>query len=275
MSEPSLDAKIAAAFANGKVASSNDLQALIQEVEAGIAEADTLASAERDKSLDFSIAPAEAEAAAQRVVIAELKAQRYRAALARLRDQSRQALAAENQARYLDRHHELEREGEALAQELAEVYLGAVDRIVGIFVRLRDFHGQCHALHVTDPGGLPHVDDPELQARGLSAFSRECPSLLTAVQLIDWTTGKPIWPLTQPNELAVAYAMTMRPLHDIRYTSQWWRAAEQDRIERAAITERRIAEQQAAEVASRQRYEASLQQAEKEREQRAHERRRA
>jgi hypothetical protein len=55
------------------------------------------------------------------------------------------------------------------------------------------------------------------------------------VQLVDRATGKPIWPLDQPNELAVAYAAMVRPSRDLRYTADWWRAAEIDNAERRQL----------------------------------------
>ena len=60
-----------------------------------------------------------------------------------------------------------------MTQELAELYPGAVGPLVDVFVRLRAFQQKCRALHLTDPGGLPHLTDPELMARGLDGFSRD------------------------------------------------------------------------------------------------------
>jgi len=67
-------------------------------------------------------------------------------------------------------------------------------------------------LHLSDPGGSPHLGEPELMARGLDGFTRDTPSLLESVRLRDWGTGREVWPT--PSTFSVDYAQSMPvPLH--------------------------------------------------------------
>jgi hypothetical protein len=50
----------------------------------------------------------------------------------------------------------------------------------------------------------------------------------------------------------------MAPTFDPRYSADWWKVLEQDNAERAKVTHRRQVEQEAAQVASREAYEAAL-----------------
>ena len=49
--------------------------------------------------------------------------------------------------------------------------------------------------------------DPELIARNLDGFDRERPSLLAEVHLLDWNSGRQIWPPPGPS-MAAAFAAT-------------------------------------------------------------------
>jgi hypothetical protein len=106
------------------------------------------------------------------------------------------------------RYEQLKIEGAALGAELAEIYPGLVGPLVDLFGRLRAFRQRCHALHAGDPGGLPHVSDPELKARGLGGFTADNPSLLESVHLHDWQSGKEVWPPRQPS-FAAEFAASM------------------------------------------------------------------
>ena len=50
----------------------------------------------------------------------------------------------------------------------------------------------------------------------------------------------------------------MVPTFDPRYSAAWWKVLEQDNIERAKITQRRQADEEAAQVARREAYEAAV-----------------
>ena len=75
---------------------------------------------------------------------------------------------------------------------------------------------------------MEHLLSAELHARGLDSFTRDMPSLLTAVRLVDWDTGRQIWPLPRPS-MASAFAAAV-PVYDRRCTADW----AQDNERRAA-----------------------------------------
>jgi hypothetical protein len=70
-------------------------------------------------------------------------------------------------------------------------------------------------------------------ARGLDSFSRDAPSLLTSVHLVDGDSGRPAWPLPKPS-MASAFAAMAMPGSGPRFTGDW-----------AKDDERRAAGQQA------------------------------
>ena len=89
--------------------------------------------------------------------------------------------------------------------ELVDLYPSLVGPLVDLFGRLRAFRERCRALHVTDPGGLPHVVDPELVARRLDGFTRDVPSLLDSVRLPDFTSGRELTARENPNSFAASF----------------------------------------------------------------------
>jgi hypothetical protein len=184
------------------------------------------------------------------------------------------ALGAEYHQRWFADFERVEARRDAAAAKFAEAYPRLLAELVALFREGDDIDVDCARVN----GGAP-VNEPrrllsvELTARGLTDFTTK-PSITATVRLPDWDSGQIIWPVQRPNDLALSVAASMMPPHDIRFTSRWWEASERDRIERAEIVERRIAEQEAEQAAARQRYEATLLEQEKERERRAHERQR-
>ena len=71
-----------------------------------------------------------------------------------------------------------------------------------------------------------YLRSAELHARGLDSFSRDTPSLLTAVHLVDWDSGRQIWPPLRPS-IASAFATTMVPASGRRFSPEWWKDSEQ------------------------------------------------
>jgi hypothetical protein len=94
MKQLTLDARIAAALADGKIAA-DDLQQLLPQIEAAIEDADRQAKQERERALDPSVSPSDAQETAQRASVAELKRDRLKAALPRLREKLAEALRAD------------------------------------------------------------------------------------------------------------------------------------------------------------------------------------
>jgi hypothetical protein len=69
-----------------------------------------------------------------------------------------------------------------------------------------------------------------LELRGRDRFTRDTPSLLTSVCLIDWDSGRQVWPLPRP-PMAAAFATSMVPAYD---PADWAK----DNERRAAAQER-------------------------------------
>jgi hypothetical protein len=121
-----------------------------------------------------------------------------------------------------------------LAEELRSVYPAVVAKIVDLFTRIKVINETLSTLHQARPVGVQlHLYSRELEARGIEAFARDVPSLLDSVHLIDWESGREIWPPPQPS-MAAAFAATAMPAYDRRFTGDW-----------AKDNERRAAEQRA------------------------------
>jgi hypothetical protein len=184
----------------------HDLANLLMQTDFAIPQAEEFAKLENEKSLDplQSPDPREARQAAEDAVFAS---NRLRTLRPRLLARYHEVSAAEQRDKYLAHYEQLKIEGAALGAELADLY-GAVMPLIDLFVRLRAFRERCSSLHLTDPGGLAHVRDPELVARRLDGFTRDVPSLLDAVHLHDWQSGTEVWPPRQPS-FAAEFAQTM------------------------------------------------------------------
>jgi hypothetical protein len=225
---PTLDERINVALQADAAVTSADLGALIQETETEIAKADKEYAAE--PSLD--------PGAAHQAMMATLVANRLRLLLlpkllARYQEvhEREQAAAwrAEREAAWLTKHDTLKRERDALVaelRELREVYADVATKTANLFGRIAINNEALAELHRTRPSGMEqHLVSAELLARGLDSFSRDTPSLLTAVHLVDWDSGRQIWPLPPPS-MASAFATTMVPASG-RFSAEWWKDSEQ------------------------------------------------
>ena len=132
-------------------------------------------------------------------------------------------------AAWLPEYDVLMRQRDALAEELSEVYPDAVAKLVDLFHRINGNDEELSRLHQARPPGVTlHLLSSELEARGLDGFSRDMPSLRTAVQLFDWSSGQQIWPpRRQSAQSAFAAAV---PVDDARFSANW----AQDNERRAA-----------------------------------------
>jgi hypothetical protein len=61
---------------------------------------------------------------------------------------------------------------------------------------------------------MGRVLSAELHARGLDSFSYNTPSLRTAVHLVDWDSGREIWPPPPPSMAAAFAATSMVPAYN-------------------------------------------------------------
>ena len=189
--------KLKAALTDSAVTTS-ELEKIARETDNAIEVARQEALAARERGLDLC---ADARLARAEIDDVEFFVSRLLTQRPRLEALLHTRRQADQRDAYLVRYEELKIEGAALGAELADLYPGLVGPLVDLFGRLRDFREQCHRLHVTDPGSMPHVRDPELVARRLDGFTGEMQSLLEAVHLPDFTSGRELWPKSPPLRL--------------------------------------------------------------------------
>jgi hypothetical protein len=218
-----LEQRIAIARQLDAAITSAHVAALIEETEAAIAKADQEGTVEQTLSLD-------PKAARQAIADATFAANRLRTLLSKLQARYQQLRNEEETTAWLADLEALKPERDALAEELREVYPDAVAKIVDLFVRITaNDKALSEVLQARPAGVMGRLLSAELHARGLDRFTRDMPSLLTAVHLVDLDTGRQVWPPPKP-PLAVACAAIAMP----RFTADW-----------AKDNERRTAGQQA------------------------------
>jgi hypothetical protein len=105
-------------------------------------------------------------------------------------------------------------EGVQLAADLA-LYGEVAPKLVDVFSRLAAYRQKLSALYADRPPGVDDIPDPELEARNLQHFARDCPTLLDSVQLRDWHSGREVWPERSSAQFAATFAQSMAvPLRD-------------------------------------------------------------
>jgi hypothetical protein len=211
---PTLEERInAAALQPDTAITSAHVAALMEEAEAGIAKA------EKQREVDQTLA-LDPKAARQAIADAAFAANRLRALLLKLQARYQQLRDEEEATAWLAKLDAFRPERDALAEELREVYRDAVTRIVELFVRITAHNKALAELLQARPAGvMEHLLSAELHARGLDSFSYNMPSLLTAVHLVDWDSGREIWP-PRPPSMAAALAAAV-PVYDRRCTADW------------------------------------------------------
>jgi hypothetical protein len=222
---------------------SADVAELIEEAESGIAKAEKEGTVDQTLSLD-------PKAARQAIADATFAANRLRMLLSKLQVRYAELRADEEATAWLAELDAFKPERDALAGELRELYPDAVAQIVDLFVRIKaNDEALSDLLQKRPPGVMEHLLSAELHARGLDSFSRDMPSLLTSVHLVDWDSGREIWPPPRPS-MASAFAATAIPGNDRRFTGDWAKdneqraAAQQAERQRMADFYRRLDQEQ-------------------------------
>jgi hypothetical protein len=267
----SIEQKISSALANPNIGST-DLIELIAEVAEAADAAEKSAAAEKEKALDLIASP-DGRKAHETLVAAELIRDRLKTILPKLRNRLTEALATERHARWLTDYQRAEKLRDQAAQKFARHYPELLDNLVALFHEAEEVDKECARVNSSAPRGEHRrLDCVELTARGLNKFTHSQPSIAKTIQLPEWEQSSTLaWPPPEPS-FAATYAASMVPTFDPRYSADWWKVLERENAERAKVTQRRQVEQEAAQVASREAYEASLQQQERDRERQAHER---
>jgi hypothetical protein len=269
-----LEQRIVAALANGS-ASSAALMELIDEVSTAAEAAEQAAAAERERALDVVASPDVGEAHAA-LVAAELGRDRLQTVLPKLRMRLTEALAAEHHARWHADFQRVERLRDQAAEKFARQCPELLAGLVGLFRETAEIDGECSRVNAAAPANEPRrLVGVELHARGMDTFTASQPSVSATVRLPDYAHSDTMaWPVLRPNDFAIQLVESMRPPHDVRFTSDWWKASEADAAERQQIAERRAAQQQADAAQARAEYEQTLPKNQEDRERRAYEARR-
>jgi predicted transcriptional regulator len=221
--EVTLEQEIVAALAEAEI-NSSDLSALIERVEAAIAEADQAAETARSNALDPALSP-NAKAAREAMVAAEFDRARLRTVLPRLQQRLQEVQAQEYAARWLADYEQVKIKRDALAQEYGATYPKIVAQFVDLFSRAEAADKEVSRVNGSAPAGEHRrLRQTELVARGLGNFSRADPPITKAVQLPDWTNSeKMAWPPAEPS-LAVQFATSMTFSHP---SGDWWQQREE------------------------------------------------
>ena len=112
-------------------------------------------------------------------------------------------------------------------------------KIIDLFVRITTNNEALSALHQARPTGmLQHLLSAELHARGLDTFTRDNPSLLESTRLIDWVSGREVWPPAR-TPLAVLVAAFV-PRSQYRNPADWWKDNERRTAEQRAEQRRMV-----------------------------------
>jgi hypothetical protein len=257
MNTTDLETRIASALTNDGVAS-RELAALLTELEAAVSDADEAAEAAREKALD-PIALPDASKAEQSAWAAKLNLDRLRSFLSRVRQRLDEVEAAEYAAQWQADYEAVETKRDAVAKEMAEVYLSFTTQLCDLFQRAEAVDKECLRVNGEAPRGEHRrLRGVELTARNLDDFSASHPSIMEAVKLPEWKhTGRMAWPPPKV-PLAVVFAASMTPPPDPRFSADWAAAREQDMARRAATETRWAKEEEDRHAKSRRAYEASL-----------------
>src|ERR1035437_6384946 len=215
---------------------------LITEVETAIVAADNAAEAEREKALD-PIASPDAAKAHEAMQMVEFSRDRLRTALPRLQARLEQLQAEEYLTRWRSDYEKLKVKREGLAEELRTIYPEFETKITDLFARIAANDAELSGLHQARPGGVAlHLLGAELVARDLERCTIREPAIAQGLKFPTFAPGQRLaWP--PQRSLAAAFAMSMVPTHDPRYTADWAAELEKDNVRRAA-TEARWAEEE-------------------------------
>jgi hypothetical protein len=213
---------------------SAELRELMQAAEIGIVDAQEAARSAKEAALDPTVTPDPTEARAQSEDAA-LMAGRLHTLLGRLQRRCAEVAQAERLKEWREQFADLKRERDDLALEFDEDYPALINQLVDLGTRMVTLDGKLSRLHQARPSGvLLHLDSPELMARGLDAFSRAAPSLLTQLKLHD-RHGKQVWPPVVPRDMSM---FDPERYADPRAGPDWWKFKEQDAAHAKAESER-------------------------------------
>jgi hypothetical protein len=246
---PTLEQQIAAALRADASLSSADLETLIGEVEVAAAAAAQTAVQERERALDplSSIDSAAAHAA---VVAAELRRDRFNAALPRLRQQLDAAQQREATERWEARYQCLQPKLADAAAKFAR-YPDLAAQLSELMTLAVQVDEEVSALNGSaPPDERRRLKGVELTARALDSFSVSQPSIAQGLRLPVWQHSEQMaWP--PPQRLDPSLFVPVQVGDPRLTTDRWWEVGEE---QRASEQERQRRELEEAEVARKQFY---------------------
>jgi hypothetical protein len=208
---PSLEDRIRTALGNPNIGS-EVLVEIIQEVEQAAATADQAITTERAKLLDVT-ACRDPDEARERISVLETSGDRMLATAPRLKRMLTAALAAEARDRWWSSYKKVKAQLDEAVELFKQVPQHA-QAIVEAFSLAIELDKTISHLNVTAPDGIDRrLRSVELTARGMTALSRDNPSLAANTVLPDWNhSTRTVWPARPSTSLAVMAAGTA-PYH--------------------------------------------------------------
>jgi hypothetical protein len=226
--EPTLDQRIGQALGNGKIAT-DDLQALLPQIEDGIRESHKVSEQERARSLDPGIAQGDAEAAVQQADAAVLKCRRYATALVRLRERLAETVHAEHCDNWQADASKVAARVEAAATRLVERYAELIEPLVAILTEVEAVNAEVGRINGSAPDGV-HRRLGKIDLSHLSSLVLPDPA----------HPGRKLWPVE--TSLAVAFVQSKAWSGDPRqHSAEWWKV-KQEQQEREREQQQRQAE---------------------------------
>jgi hypothetical protein len=192
-----LDARIAAAFANG--ATSNDVATLIKNAEHGAASASDRAEQARNHALDPTLSSSELNNARNGMEDAAFKRDRLQAATGRLRERLAELKDQEENARRQVAYDKAKAVRDELAKELADIYPAFAGKLADLLSRVVINDGEIDYINNQAlPRGADRLLVAELKARGLSGWvvnNVEMPRITDQLRLPPWQQRSSyLWP---------------------------------------------------------------------------------
>lgn len=258
----SLDTRIAAALGNDKLGLP-ELRALLKEAD------ETRASAKQDVEVQFKamVDPTidDAEASQRRLQRSKLTVDRLNAAIPQLAARVKRLEQIEYRAIWNEQLDVLEKQRDALAEELREVYPSILDAITSLYADADANWTQIEKLQsASPPGEFRRLVDAECKARGLSSYTAAQPRLRDALRLPDWNESRVIafpqfvdWN-ARAAMLNQSMAEQMRAKWATAGSADWAVAQEQLIAQQEAEHAKRDKELEAKRAAEKAKYEAAL-----------------
>lgn len=165
----SLEDRIAAAFSSGT--QSEDVAALIREVDAAALTISEVADRAKERALDPTLSAADVAAARNAMEDAAFRRDRIKMALARLGDRLKGLQDQEEEQRRWAAYEKASAERNQLAAQLKELYPSFESRLSELLARIEENDREITRINTqAKPEGAPGLAGAELVARGLTAY---------------------------------------------------------------------------------------------------------